>query len=496
MSEKVENTEAGQRKFEPVIGLEIHAQLKTNTKLFCSCPIQFGAPPNTLVCPVCLGLPGALPVLNKKAVEFAVKVAIALNMKVNNVSFFARKNYFYPDLPKGYQITQYKVPLAEDGYLEIISDGGKKRIGIERLVLEEDAGKMIHDAVGINEKSLIDFNRSGVPLVEIVTKPDISSPEEASEFFALLRNILIYLGVNDGNMEEGNLRCDANISLKELGKNVLGTRTEIKNLNSFKFLKSALKYEIERQKKKILEGERISLETRTFNPSTGETVLMRSKEEAHDYRYFPEPDLPPLYISEEFVEKIKSEIPELPNAKIERYIKEFGLGIDQAKTLVQTKELADYFEEVAKRTSMPKKSANWILGDVMKYLNEKNIDIKSYPVSPSSLSELIIEVEMGRIPRNIGRDYLQIMAEKRKELKEIVTEEGKRILDENSLKSLIYDVIKENQKPLEDWIKGKTQVFGFFMGEVMKRSKGMVDANIVKKLVKEILDELSNSRRD
>ncbi len=495
MSEKVENSESGLKDFEPVIGLEIHAQLKTETKLFCSCPIRFGAPPNTLVCPVCLGLPGALPVLNKKAVEFAVKVAIALNMKINNLSFFARKNYFYPDLPKGYQITQYKTPIAENGYIEIILDGKKKRIGIERLTLEEDAGKMIHDAPGLEEKSLIDFNRSGVPLVEIVTKPDISSPEEAVEFFGLLRSILIYLEVNDGNMEEGNLRCDANVSLKEKGKDEFGTRTEIKNLNSFKFLKSALKYEIGRHAKKIREGERITLETRTFNPSTGETVLMRGKEEAHDYRYFPEPDLPPLFISDEFIEKIRKEIPELPSSKIERYVEEFGLGIDQAKTLAERKELADYFEEAVKRTSMPKKTASWILGDVMKYLNENNIEIISYPVSPLSLSEVILEVENGRIPRNIGREYLQIMAKERKELKEIISERGE-LMDENSLRKIIEDTVKENKKALEDWIKGKTQVFGFFMGEVMKRSKGKADANIVKKLLKEILNEFSESRRD
>jgi len=495
MSERVENSDIAIKEFEPVIGLEIHAQLKTRTKLFCSCPIQFGAPPNTLVCPVCLGLPGALPVLNKKAVEFAVKVAIALNMKINNVSFFARKNYFYPDLPKGYQITQYKTPIAEDGYLDIIVEGRKKRIGIERLTLEEDAGKMIHDAPGLNEKSLIDFNRSGVPLVEIVTKPDISSPEEASEFFSLLRNTLIYLDVNDGNMEEGNLRCDANVSLKELGKDEFGTRTEIKNINSFKFLKLALKFEIERHKRKILDGERIILETRTFNPATGETVVMRTKEEAHDYRYFPEPDLPPLFISDEFIEKTKKEIPELPSSKIERYMADFELGEDQAKALVQSRELSDYFEEVVKKTSIPKKSANWILGDVMKYINENNIDISSYPVSPSSLSELILEVEKGKIPRNIGRDYLQIMAKEGKGLKEVIAERG-GLLDESSLRTLIEEVVKENQKPLEEWLKGKTQVFGFFMGEVMKRSKGKADANIVKKLVKEILDEFSNSRRD
>lgn len=496
MSERIENGDSPLKIFEPVIGLEIHAQLKTNTKLFCGCHIQFGAPPNTLVCPVCLGLPGALPVLNKKAVEFAVKVAIALNMKINNVSFFARKNYFYPDLPKGYQITQYKTPIAENGYLDIIIEGRKKRIGIERLTLEEDAGKMIHDAPGVNEKSLIDFNRSGVPLVEIVTRPHISFPEEASEFFSLLRSILIYLGVNDGNMEEGNLRCDANVSVKELGRSEFGTRTEIKNLNSFKFLKLALKYEIERHKKKILEGERITLETRTFNPATGETVVMRSKEEAYDYRYFPEPDLPPLFISDEFIEKIKEGIPELPNAKIERYITDFGLEEDQAKTLAQSKELADYFEEVTKRTSMPKKSANWILGDVMRYINEKNIDINSYPVSPPSLSELILEVENGKIPRNIGRDYLQIMAKERKEIKEILAKKGEELMDEESLKAMIKDVIRTNQKPLEEWLKGKTQVFGFFMGEVMKRGRGKADASVVKKLVKEILDEFSSSRRD
>lgn len=492
MSERIEN-ESVLKKFEPVIGLEIHAQLKTNTKLFCGCPIQFGAPPNTLICPVCLGLPGALPVLNRRAVELAVKVAIALNMRINRVSYFARKNYFYPDLPKGYQITQYKKPLAEDGYLEIIlHDGRKKRIGIERLTLEEDAGKMIHDAPGIEDKSLVDFNRSGVPLVEIVTKPDISSPEEAVEFFSLLRNILIYLDVNDGNMEEGNLRCDANVSVKEAGKNEFGTRTEIKNLNSFKFLKSALKYEIERHENKILKGERITLETRTFNPSTGETVVMRSKEEAHDYRYFPEPDLPPLVISDDFIEKIRMEIPELPDKKIERYMDEFGLSLDQAKALAQTKELANYFEEVAKRTSLPKKSANWILGDVMKYLNENNMEIVSYPVSPSSLSELILEVENGRIPRNLGRDYLQIMAKEGKELRDIVAEKGES-LDEESVKKIIEDVIRENKKPLEDWIKGKTQVFGFFMGEVMKKGKGRVDANMAKKLLKETLDEFSKS---
>ncbi len=494
MSEEREKSESNLERFEPVIGIEIHAQLKTNTKLFCGCPVQFGAPPNTLICPVCIGLPGALPVLNKKAVEQAIKVALALNMKTNKISFFARKNYFYPDLPKGYQISQYSKPLAEDGYIEINLDGKRKKIGIERLTLEEDAGKMIHDSPGLMEKSLIDFNRSGIPLVEIVTKPDISSPEEAVEFFSLLRSILMYLGVNDGNMEEGNLRCDANISVKKKGDDEFGTRTEIKNLNSFKFLKLALRYEIKRQTKILMEGGEIHLETRTYNPSTDETIVMRSKEEAHDYRYFPEPDLPPLHISEELIDILKKEIPELPSDKIDRYVRNYELGIDQAKTIAQSRDLSNYFEEVARITALPKKSANWILGDVMKFLNERNMDINSYPVPPSDLAELIIEVENSKIPRNIGRDILKKMEEEKKGLKEIISSEKLALFDEESIKKLINEVIKDNPKPLEDWLKGKIQVFGYFMGEVMKRISGKADANRVKKLLKESLDEHSESR--
>ncbi|MGQ9618720.1 MAG: Asp-tRNA(Asn)/Glu-tRNA(Gln) amidotransferase subunit GatB [Candidatus Aminicenantia bacterium] len=493
MSERMENNDSSLRSFEPIIGLEIHAQLNTKTKLFCSCPIKFGAEPNTLVCPVCLGLPGALPVLNRKAVEYAVKVAIALKMKINNLSFFARKNYFYPDLPKGYQITQYHKPLAEEGYLEIISNGKKKKIGIERLTLEEDAGKMLHDIPGYQDRSLIDFNRSGVPLIEIVTKPDISSPEEAVEFFSLLRSTLIYLGINDGNMEEGNLRCDANISLKRRGEKGLGTRTEIKNLNSFKFLKSALRYEIERQEKILLSGGEVHMETKTFNSSSGETIVMRSKEEAHDYRYFPEPDLPPLFIPEDLIEKLKNEIPELPFEKIEKFIRVYELSIEQAITLSQSVELANYFEEVVKLTSLPRKSANWILGDVMKYLNENKIGIQFYPVSSLALSELIIEVENRKIPRNIGREILMKMARERKNLKELISEKIFAIIDEEALKNIIKEFIQENKKALDDWVKGKTQVFGFFMGEVMKRVGSKADANTVKKILKESLDEYCKS---
>jgi aspartyl-tRNA(Asn)/glutamyl-tRNA(Gln) amidotransferase subunit B len=477
--------------YEPVIGLEIHAQLLTKTKLFCGCLTRFGDPPNTHTCPVCLGLPGSLPVLNEEAVAYAIKLALAINAKIHLKSSFARKNYFYPDLPKGYQITQYKEPIATDGFLEIETNGQKKKIGIERINLEEDAGKSIHDGFkDSSEKTYLDFNRCGVPLLEIVGRPEICSPEEAVEFLSLLRTILQYLGICDGNMEEGSLRCDANLSIRRKGEKKFGVKTEIKNLNSFRFLQKALQYEIERQIKIIESGKKVIQETRYWDSNSDRTISMRTKEEAHDYRYFPEPDLPPLIITNEWIEKIKESLPELPSQKINRFVSQYQIPHQDAKILCMNKELANYFEETVKLTKSPKTTSNWILSEVLRYLKEIGGDITQFPVKPKELADLILLIESKKISGKMAKEILPEMISTGKGASEIVKEKGlSQITDKNEIRKIAEKVIMENPKPFEQYKKGKTKIFGFFVGQIMKETQGKANPQLVNKILKELLNQ-------
>ncbi|MEW6456547.1 MAG: Asp-tRNA(Asn)/Glu-tRNA(Gln) amidotransferase subunit GatB [Acidobacteriota bacterium] len=474
--------------YQSVIGLEIHAQLLTKTKLFCSCSTNFGEPPNKNVCPVCLGLPGALPVLNEEVVNFSIKLALALNMKINLISRFSRKNYFYPDLPKGYQITQYDLPLAVGGYLEL---DGDRKVVIERINLEEDAGKSIHDGMpDSNKKTYLDFNRSGIPLIEIVTKPEIYSPEEAVQFVMKLRLILQYLEICDGNMEEGSLRCDANVSQKKIGKEELGTKTEIKNLNSFKFLHKALEYEIKRQEELLNRGEKIFHETRLYDSSSGKTFPMRSKEEAHDYRYFPEPDLLPLRISKDRIQLIKSNIPELPDSKRKRFREKYGIPSYDCEILTSSRLIADYFEETVKYCKMPKNASNWIMGEVLRYLNDENIDFNEFKLPPEYLAELIIRVENGEIPISVAKEIFPLMAREKKRVDEILQEKKiELITDDERIREIIEEVFKENPLALKQLKEGKTQVISFLIGQVLKKMERKGNPNQIKRLLEKVLNE-------
>jgi len=467
-------------ELEPVIGLEIHVQIDTKSKMFCSCPVEFGAEPNTNVCPVCLGLPGSLPVINKRAVELAIRASLALNCKVNERSVFARKNYFYPDLPKGYQISQYEEPLAVDGWLEV--EG--KRIRIRRLHLEEDAGKNIHEG----GKTYIDLNRAGTPLMEIVTEPDIDSPELARKFLETLRNIMRYAGVSKADMEKGQLRCDINISLRPKGSKELGTKVEIKNVNSFRFVQKAIEAEIERQSRIIKEGGKILQETRTFDPSTGLTHPMRTKEEAEDYRYFPDPDLLPLIIPKEWVESIKANMPEMPHQRLERFKKDYSLDDYSARVLVENKELGDFFEESLKHYSQdPKLTANWLLNDLLGGLGEMGLDIESSPVGPKQLASLVRLIREGVLSSKLAKEVLKEMLQTGKEPEVVVEEKGLRqISDEEVIRSLIEEVLKENPKEVERYKAGEEKVFGFLVGQVMKKAKGKANPQLVNKLLREM----------
>jgi len=472
------------KDYEAIIGLEIHAQLLTDSKIFCSCPTLFGAEPNTQVCPVCLGMPGVLPVLNKKAVIYTIKTGLALNCKISPHSRFARKNYFYPDLPKGYQISQYELPLCEDGYLDIDVDGIKRRIGIIRIHLEEDAGKNIHDG----DYSLVDLNRAGVPLMEIVTRPDIRTPKEAAQFMRRLRQILRYLGVCDGNMEQGSLRCDANVSVRPIGTAGFGVKTEIKNINSFRFVEKALEYEIERQIKILRDGGTIIQETRLWDSKTETTQSMRSKEEAHDYRYFPEPDLVPLEIPPHMIEEIKKELPELPHQKEERFMKEYGLPLYDAMFVAHELSIAEWFEEAVRLGGQPKAVANWIMGELSRLLNETNIPFERSPVRPELMVKLLNLIEKGTISQKIAKTVFEEVFRTGKDPEEIIKEKGLvQITDESLIEKAIEEVLKNSPREVERYRAGEEKLLGFFVGQVMKLTKGKASPQLVNELLKKKL---------
>ena len=478
-------------EYETVIGLEIHAQLLTESKLFCGCSTRFGAEPNTQVCPICLGMPGVLPVMNRKAAEYAVMMALAVGCKINNRSVFARKNYFYPDLPKGYQISQYSEPLAEHGSVEIEVDGEIKKIGITRVHMEEDAGKLLHgETIEDEGSSFVDLNRTGVPLIEIVSEPDMRSPEEASAYLKALRDILVYLGVCSGNMEEGSFRCDANVSIRPAGSKELGTKAELKNMNSFKFVKDALSYEIERQKEVLSGGGRVIQETRLFDPSRGVTAPMRTKEEAHDYRYFPEPDLLPLVVEDSLIEELRENLPELPQEKKERFVEEYGLPPYDAGVLTSSRELADYYEAAAKAAGDPKTASNWVMGEVLRLLKEDGRLIAECPVKPEALADLIGMVEKGKISGKVAKEVFADMYKTGKTPEEVVAEKGlTQISDEGELIEVIDRVLAENAENVDRYRKGEEKLLGFFVGQVMKATRGQANPGAVNKLLKEKLSE-------
>ena len=482
---------AVRQKYEPVIGLEVHVQLLTATKIFCGCSTQFGAQPNTNVCPVCLGLPGALPVLNRKAVEFAVLASEALNCQVRETSIFARKNYFYPDLPKGYQISQFDRPLAEHGWIEIPApNGAAKRIGITRLHLEEDAGKSIHDGFPDSARNtLIDLNRTGVPLAEIVSEPDMHSPQEAFEYLTRLKEIILYTGVSDCNMEEGSLRCDANISVRLQGQEKFGTKAEIKNVNSFRFIRDALEYEIERQIEAIEAGQRIQQETRLYNSAEGRTYSMRSKEQAHDYRYFPEPDLLPLVVDAKWQAEIRRNLPELPEARRQRMVAEYGITAQDAQVLTVSRMLADQFEEAAKAAKSPKRVANLVQGELMGRLKAKGLEIEQSPISMKGVAFSADLLEAKTISSKILKDLYDKAFENGEDFPAVYErEKPQQVTDSAAIERIVDEVIAANPKQLEQYRSGKTTLLGFFVGQVMKASKGQASPEMVNELLKKKLD--------
>ncbi len=477
-------------RYEAVIGLEVHVQLATRTKIFCACPTSFGAPPNTNVCPVCLGLPGALPVLNRAAVEMAVKAALALNCTIRQpYSQFARKNYFYPDLPKGYQISQYDKPLAENGWLEIFVDGRRKRIGITRVHLEDDAGKSLHEGFGDSDRyTYVDLNRCGTPLIEIVSEPDLRSPEEAYAYLNELKLLMQYVEVSSCDMEKGHLRCDANVSVRQRGVERFGTKTEVKNLNSFRFLKQALEYEIARQVAVLESGGTITQETRLYNPDTGETVGMRTKEHAHDYRYFPEPDLLPLKISQAWLDRIRASMPELPAQKRARFVRQYGLREYDAQVLTLSRALSDYFERAAAASRDPRAVANWVMGDLLGALKAEGKEITESPIRPEQLAELVDLIATGEISGKLGKEIFAKMFATGDSPRTIIEREGLRqISDADALSRIIDEILAANPKQVELYKGGKAGVLGFFVGQVMKATRGQANPQLVNQLLKEKL---------
>jgi aspartyl-tRNA(Asn)/glutamyl-tRNA(Gln) amidotransferase subunit B len=472
--------------YEAVIGLEIHAQLLTATKIFCGCSTAFGAPPNAHACPVCVGLPGALPVLNRKAVDLAVTAASALGCDIHETSVFARKNYFYPDLPKGYQISQYEQPLATGGGLELPASLGKKFVRLTRIHMEEDAGKSLHEGFADSDrKTYLDYNRSGVPLIEIVTEPDMRSAEEAAAFFETLRQILVWLGVNDGNMDEGSLRCDANVSVRPQGSEKLGTKTEVKNVNSFRYLEKAIHYEIGRHIDVIEHGGKIVQETRLFDAAQGKTYSMRSKEEAHDYRYFPDPDLPALVVDPDRKQRIVARMPELPEARRQRFISQYQLSEYDAALLTQTREVADYFERTTSITQKAKPTANTIMGVVFSTMKQHAITINEVPIKPEDLAGLIVTVETGAISSTVSKDVFEKMWSTGRTAAEIIAAEGlAQISDTSSLEPLVKKIVAAHPDIVEEIKAGKDRKFQFLVGQVMKETRGKGDPKIVSELMR------------
>ena len=473
-------------EYEAVIGLEIHAQLLTATKIFCGCPTAFGAPPNAHACPVCVGLPGALPVLNRKAVDLAVTAAVALGCEVHERSVFARKNYFYPDLPKGYQISQYEQPLATGGGLALPAALGDKFVRLTRIHMEEDAGKSLHEGFADSDrKTYLDYNRSGVPLIEIVSEPDMRSAAEAAAFFEGLRQILVWLGVNDGNMDEGSLRCYANVSVRRRGDTKLGTKAEVKNVTSFRYLEKAIEYEIGRQIDVVEHGGRVVQETRLFDAAQGKTNSMRSKEEAHDYRYFPEPDLPPLVVDAARRQQIASSLPELPDARRRRFIEQYGLPAYDAALLTQTRGVADYFEETARRSGNAKAASNWVMGEVLRNMKERAIDIAQVPIAPAALAGLIAIVEKGTISSTVAKDVFARMYDTGRAAGDIVAAEGlAQISDTSSLEPIVRKVVEAHPDVVAEIRAGKDRKFQFLVGQVMKETKGKGDPKLITELLK------------
>ena len=471
--------------YEAVIGLEVHAQLKTESKIFSSASASFGGSPNSHVNPLCLGMPGVLPVLNKKALKFAVKAALATNCKINLKSRFARKNYFYPDLPKGYQISQYEEPFSEHGWLEVESGDTTRKINITRIHMEEDAGKLIHE--DSLTSSHVDLNRAGVPLIEIVSEPEIATAEEAVSYVRKIRSILQYIGVCDGNMEEGSLRCDANISVRPEGSDKLGTKAEIKNLNSFRFIQKAIEYEISRQTALIESGEKIVQETRLFDSKKGVTFSMRSKEEAHDYRYFPDPDLLPVLLEDSWVKELKEALPELPDAKLERFVSEYALTIEEASLLTSSRDLSEYFEQCLKTYGSPKQLSNWITTELLRELDNDE-DIKDFPVTPEMLSELLKLADDGVINRKIAKEIFPEMISSGATAAEIIKAKGiEQISDSSEIEEIVKGIIEAHPGEVERYKAGDEKLMGFFVGQVMKETKGKANPKLVNETIKKLI---------
>ncbi|OEF97188.1 aspartyl/glutamyl-tRNA amidotransferase subunit B [Desulfuribacillus alkaliarsenatis] len=482
--------EVNKLKFETVIGLEVHVELHTKSKIFCGCSTAFGAPANSHTCPICLGHPGVLPVLNEQALNYAIKASLALNCKINQESKFDRKNYFYPDLPKAWQTSQYDKPVGEHGYIEIdLPSGEKKRIGITRVHLEEDAGKLVHAEDG--RGSLVDYNRVGTPLIEIVSEPDLRSPEEARLYLEKLKAIIQYCDVSDVKMEEGSLRCDANVSIRPFGQEKFGTRAELKNMNSFRGVQKGLEYEEKRQAAVILDGEEVVQETRRWDDSAGKTFTMRSKEEAHDYRYFPEPDLVKMEITDDWIERLRAEIPELPDKRKERYMADYGLSAYDASVITSSREVAEFFDSTMEHCKDAKSAANWIQGELLGYLNANNLELKNISLQPENLGNMIGLIEKGTISTKIAKTVFQEMLTSNKDPQEIVKEKGlEQISDEGAILEIVKKAIADNPKSVEDYKAGKEQAVGFFVGQVMKATRGKANPQMVNKMIVEQLKSL------
>lgn len=473
--------------YETVIGLEVHVQLSTKSKIFCSCSTKFGAEPNSQTCPVCLGLPGTLPVLNEEVLNLAGKVALALDCKISKVMKFDRKNYYYPDLPKNFQISQYDMPLAADGFLEIVRDGAIKKIGIKRAHLEEDAGKLIHEEGG--NTSLVDYNRTGVPLLEIVSEPDIASPEEAQEYLTALKAVLQYLDISDCNMEEGSLRCDANISIRKKGQKELGVKAEVKNMNTFKGLKAALEYEEKRQAALLDEGGKVLQETRLWDSLNQKTLSMRSKEEAHDYRYFPEPDLVPFEIEKERIEKLRATLPELPRARKKRFQEEYEISEYDASVLVSDKAISEYFEECLKFLREPKTIANWITQDIAAESNARNMNIMELGLKAKDLANMVRMISSGVLSIKIAKEVLKLMIETGKGPEEIVEKKGlAQLSSKDEIKAVVTQVMAENKGSVDDYRGGKKQALAYLVGQAMKKTRGKANPKVLNQILKDELE--------